>query len=147
MPATPNGITTAAESKLAAGASTVYVASIYNLDGLLNSAGMERSIGVWVRVNTSGYVLGDSANWASIPMPANTWVWVQTISPFGASSHSGLSIRRPSGSGNALESDRAYITGVMSVAGSTPHSYADGSSPNWVWNGTPNNSTSTGPAL
>ncbi len=25
--------------------------------------------------------------------------------------------------------------------------YFDGSSPNWIWNGTPNNSTSTGPAL
>lgn len=38
------------------------------------------------------------------------------------------------------------IDGVMLVANSTT-TFADGSSPNWRWNGTANNSSSTGPAL
>lgn len=37
--------------------------------------------------------------------------------------------------------------GAMCVSGSSMSAYADGSSTNWVWNGTPNGSTSTGPAL
>lgn len=42
---------------------------------------------------------------------------------------------------------RAYVDDVMIVASGSAISYADGSSPSWVWNGTPNASTSTGPAL
>jgi prepilin-type N-terminal cleavage/methylation domain-containing protein len=37
------------------------------------------------------------------------------------------------------------IDAVMATAGAVIPVYADGSSPNWTWNGTPNNSTSTGP--
>jgi hypothetical protein len=37
------------------------------------------------------------------------------------------------------------VDAVMIVAGSASANYADGSSPNWAWNGTINNSTSTGP--
>jgi prepilin-type N-terminal cleavage/methylation domain-containing protein len=35
--------------------------------------------------------------------------------------------------------------GAMCVSGSTAPNYADGASPNWIWNGTPNNSASQGP--
>ena len=38
------------------------------------------------------------------------------------------------------------VDGAMLVAGSSSTTFADGNSPNWVWNGTQNNSTSTGPA-
>lgn len=44
-------------------------------------------------------------------------------------------------------SDNLYIDGVMLTHGSTLYNYADGTSPNWIWNGAPNNSTSTGPSL
>jgi len=40
-----------------------------------------------------------------------------------------------------------YYDGVMVTEGSTLYNYADGSSDNWIWNGTANASTSTGPAL
>lgn len=36
---------------------------------------------------------------------------------------------------------------VMETHGSSPYVYADGNSPGWIWNGAPNASTSTGPAL
>ncbi|MBC7942888.1 prepilin-type N-terminal cleavage/methylation domain-containing protein [Candidatus Saccharibacteria bacterium] len=39
------------------------------------------------------------------------------------------------------------VTDVIITDGVTPRNYADGSSPNWVWNGTTNSSTSTGPPL
>lgn len=35
---------------------------------------------------------------------------------------------------------------LMCVQGASTPNYADGNSPNWIWNSTPNNSTSTGPA-
>lgn len=36
---------------------------------------------------------------------------------------------------------------IMITEGSTQYNYADGNSANWVWNGSANSSTSTGPAL
>lgn len=38
-------------------------------------------------------------------------------------------------------------TGLMVTRGSTLYNYADGSSTNWAWTGTPNSSISTGPPL
>jgi prepilin-type N-terminal cleavage/methylation domain-containing protein len=38
-------------------------------------------------------------------------------------------------------------TGLMITEGSTLYNFADGSSPGWIWNGTPNSSTSSGPPL
>lgn len=40
----------------------------------------------------------------------------------------------------------SYADDLMVTAGATQYNYADGSSADWIWNGTPNNSTSTGPA-
>lgn len=40
-----------------------------------------------------------------------------------------------------------YVDGVMITAGASAAAYADGNSPNWVWNGSVNNSTSKGMAL
>jgi type II secretory pathway pseudopilin PulG len=39
------------------------------------------------------------------------------------------------------------VDAVIATKGSSLANYADGSSSNWIWNGTPNASTSTGPAL
>lgn len=39
-----------------------------------------------------------------------------------------------------------YVDSVMVTQSSSVPGYADGSSPNWIWNGASNNSTSTGPA-
>lgn len=42
-------------------------------------------------------------------------------------------------------SGTVYYDSIMLTEGSTAYTYADGNTPNWIWNGTPNNSTSTGP--
>jgi prepilin-type N-terminal cleavage/methylation domain-containing protein len=39
------------------------------------------------------------------------------------------------------------IDAAMITQGTTTPQYADGTSPNWIWNGVANNSTSSGPAL
>ena len=40
-----------------------------------------------------------------------------------------------------------YWDQILITEGTYSGGYRDGESPNWIWNGTPNNSTSTGPAL
>lgn len=50
-------------------------------------------------------------------------------------------------SADVADGATVYIDGIMITKGSTQYSFADGSSPNWVWNGTAHNSTSTGPPL
>lgn len=42
---------------------------------------------------------------------------------------------------------RGYVDDLMTTASSSAVGYADGSSPNWVWNGAAHGSSSTGPAL
>lgn len=50
----------------------------------------------------------------------------------------------------ALTTDTAdglLVTDAMITQGSTLYAYADGSTPNWIWNGAANAATSTGPPL
>lgn len=42
--------------------------------------------------------------------------------------------------------DSVYLDCAILTGGPVIYNYADGSSPSWVWNGSPNGSTSTGPA-
>lgn len=145
VPATPDGITTAAESRILTGITNNSVVSVYNIDGLLNTANKVRSISAWVRVNTTGYESPAAANFPRVVLPANQWVRISTSVPFGATAHSGLWISKTTG--NAAETDRGWVTGIMSVEGNKNYPYSDGNSTNWIWNGTVNNSSSTGPAL
>lgn len=57
-----------------------------------------------------------------------------------------LEIRLYNGATNSA-ANYIYWDAIMLTSGSTTHSYADGNSPDWTWNGTANNSTSTGPPL
>jgi prepilin-type N-terminal cleavage/methylation domain-containing protein len=50
-----------------------------------------------------------------------------------------------SGSPSSSVGETLDADGLMVTQGSTLYNYADGSSPNWIWNGTPNAATSTGP--
>jgi len=49
--------------------------------------------------------------------------------------------------GGASAGMQFYVDSIMFTDGSSLYNYADGSSNDWTWNGTPNNSTSTGPPL
>jgi prepilin-type N-terminal cleavage/methylation domain-containing protein len=50
-----------------------------------------------------------------------------------------------SGSPGSTVGETLDADGLMVTKGSTLYNYSDGSSPNWIWNGTANSSTSTGP--
>jgi len=82
---------------------------------------------------------------ATTNIPANTWTrvaWTGT-SLQGTGKSNGLGFLFNGGSGQSV-----WVDNVMATAGSSIiYNYADGNSANWIWNGTPNNSTSTGPAL
>lgn len=70
----------------------------------------------------------------------NQWQRLQKTLTVNATSNFRLRFYAP-------ENSTTYIDAVMVTSGSSAPSYADGNTTNWVWNGTVNNSTSTGPAL
>ncbi len=47
---------------------------------------------------------------------------------------------------NSVSGLQAWADGVFCAQGGASYGYADGNSSSWIWNGTQNNSTSTGPA-
>lgn len=55
-------------------------------------------------------------------------------------------IRLNNGATNSAN-NYVYYDSIMLTEGSSTYGYADGNTPNWVWNGTTNLSTSTGPPL
>ena len=86
----------------------------------------------------------DSSSFQTVSLVANQ---SQVISATGTSwngSHTAPSVAITWGSGVA--GDWVEATRVMVVSGTYSGNYADGNSPNWLWNsGTPNSGTSTGP--
>ena len=85
------------------------------------------------------------ANWTKTVTP-NTWTRIShtTTIPTGATSFY-MDIGWEAGS--APTGATLYVDDVMATSGSTLYEYADGSSPDWAWNGAVNSSTSRGPAL
>lgn len=82
-------------------------------------------------------------------IPSNLWTTVSgsVTSPEGAAQAT-LIFSNVANSYNWNVGDTLDLDGAMLVQ--TPQtglSYFDGTSPGWIWNGTPNNSTSTGPPL
>ena len=84
----------------------------------------------------------------SITLQPNTWTRL-TVS--GAAPTETVSVRLDLDGGSSpvqwASGDTIDITMLMVTEGDTIYNYADGNSTNWVWNGTANASTSTGPAL
>ncbi len=81
--------------------------------------------------------------------PANTWQqrFVSGTAPAGAA-QALLYLRQDSGAGTLPGAGATLdASAYMFTEGSAQYSYADGDSSNWAWNGTPNNSSSSGPAL
>ena len=79
---------------------------------------------------------------ASVAVPANTWTKLSgsfTPSIDMYVSQAGV-YGLPVVSGDTVWADEFTISKTT-----TPINYADGSTPGWVWDGTPNGSTSTGP--
>ncbi len=80
---------------------------------------------------------------------ANTWTRISTTmtAPAGAVRITGVVTPSMSPTSAWAVGDTLDGTGLMVTQGSTLYNYADGSSPGWAWTGTPNASSSIGPAL
>lgn len=122
------------------------------------SPGDTYTFSCWMRVSQSGLSVGlrlrpaiDTVTWLSggvggtiISANAGEWTRItQTYTvPAGAAA---LSVYAITMSGTLSVGTTVDGTGLMIVKGSTSSNYADGSTLNWVWNGTANASSSTGP--
>lgn len=77
---------------------------------------------------------------------ANTNNW--NLNTPGATTVGSVNLISPAHSGVTLSSgDYIDYNAAMAAEGLTTTTYYDGNSPNWIWNGAVNNSTSTGPPL
>ncbi len=82
---------------------------------------------------------------ANISAPANVWTRIsaaRTIPQGYNSTQLRVGMNYVAAVGDTFAAD-----GYMVTEGSTLYNYADGNSQDWDWNGTQNNSTSTGPSL
>jgi len=121
------------------------------------TVGASYSASVWVRSSSTHplYVCIRTNNWSSggaqacgaaTSVPPNTWTRLAvTLPSYSAGSTSFHSYVGRSGAGSWQAGDVLDTDGLIIVQGPTAPNFADGNSPNWVWNGTANNSTSTGP--
>ena len=106
----------------------------------------------WIRVryanDSNAWASGASAS-SSVSAPSGQWVrlsYTVTV-PVGATKLSVMVTRSTASTNDYAVNDTFDATGLMVTSGPTLYNYADGSSPNWVWNGTAGSATSTGPLL
>jgi len=99
-----------------------------------------------VSTSTTGTQLSTTIVSGPVTIPAGGSAIISTpqdIAPVGTLS-AGVNVNRDSG-GGGISGDIYYVDNVY--FSSAPAGFADGTTPNWVWNGTPNASTSTGPMV
>jgi len=114
------------------------------------------TISAWVKASVAGRTMNITDRWRNTSLvesaPANvgpsittstTWTRVSfTTTVPAAVNYSHISFYF-----NGQVGDNWWLDDVMVTRDGTVYNYADGASSNWVWDGTPNLSTSTGPAL
>lgn len=80
------------------------------------------------------------------PNISTSWQrYSNTITAPSNAAYIGCGIRLQADS-SVVVGDTMEVTGLMLTTGSSLYNYADGNSTNWIWNGTANSSTSTGPS-
>ena len=121
------------------------------------TASQPYSVSVWVRSskNQSAYMemkyqAGSTVlsypNSGTVALTANTWRRITLTSTAPATATSLILGIYASGSGSMwVAGDYMDADSLIVTNDTTPQNYADGNSPDWIWNGTANNSTSTGP--
>jgi prepilin-type N-terminal cleavage/methylation domain-containing protein len=87
-----------------------------------------------------GYVFG-----TAVTPSVNSWTRLAVTVPPTANM-TGLTFTIYAGTGSMNAGDYIDFDAIMLTEGTALHTYADGNSSRWSWNGTPNLSTSTGPA-
>lgn len=109
---------------------------------------------LWVRANTtsvteSSYLEGSASKTkvsqsSSVVLTVGTWtqLWYVFDITSAGTLKVGFLTNGAVAQGASLDMDALMLTG-----GDTVYQFADGNSPGWFWNGIPNASTSTGPAI
>ena len=107
---------------------------------------------LWLRSNTSltvnPYFEGSSVrvNGTSLGAALTPGVWKQISRTFDITTAGTVKVGFLAGS-TILQDQYVEIDGFMLTTGSTVYAFANGNSSNWVWNGTADNSSSTGTPL
>jgi type II secretory pathway pseudopilin PulG len=114
--------------------SYIYSSWVYVADAAIGNVSLNVEFpggaGTMVSGTTSGGVIGQ---WKRVSVPFNvTTVGSNVLIDFVAGQ-------------NQLGS--LYVDAALLEGGTTLNNYGDGNSAGWIWNGTPNDSTSTGPPL
>ena len=151
-----HGTTSFKRNITAAGSSGTSAAAQIPTGALTVAAGQKFSWSFWVYSTRAGTIspYSDGAKVAdgsyagcgsaNVTIPANAWTKVT------ATCTASVDMRPTQAGGYNLQvqaGDTVWFDEYLIVAGGSLPNYADGNSTNWVWNGTPNSSTSTGPAL
>jgi hypothetical protein len=100
--------------------------------------------------DSTGTTIGSNVMGPEVPVAADTWGRLSQTLLAPAGTVSAVIVWGPypaSGSPSYTVGATADFDDLMITEGSTLYNYADGSSANWAWTSTVNNSTSTGPAL
>lgn len=97
-----------------------------------------------VHLSTQGAGIASSSCGSASTSVKDAWVRLSCSFTSAASGTLALYVLN---STNATSGMQFYSDSVMLTEGRALYNYADGSSPSWIWNGTPNNSSSTGPGL
>lgn len=96
---------------------------------------------LYLVTRTSGAAAQDSAQ--TIITGNNTWQFYTANNKLAQSDATSLQIHVRT---KSVQSTTFYVDDGIVIQGTQVTGYGDGNTPNWVWNGAPNASTSTGPA-
>lgn len=145
---TPPTSMTSAGLWISSNASTPSAAGrTYTASGYLRSSWAGGIFSLNLVPYTSAWVYaGGEVYGPQITLSANTWTrFTATITAPASTDNMTVRLRAAGGTlpgaGATLDADAFMLT-----EGSNAPNYADGNSPNWIWNGTANNSSSTGPS-
>lgn len=113
---------------------TNYTASV------LVTSSVAQTIQLQIRAGGTTVPLGTGT---SVVLAANTPTRISNTVDVGSATNVQLAVLSTSGSvGDVITADEAML-----ITGSTNYAYSDGNTPGWVWSGTADLSTSSGPAL
>lgn len=122
-------------------------AKTYTATGYVRTSWSSKFFPDIVAFSATGTYLGEAYG-PKISTPAGAWTRLSVTYSVPAQT-SKLTLRFYQDSGGTLPSVGATLDtdSIMLTEGAQAYTFSDGNSPNWVWNGSPNASTSTGPPL
>lgn len=113
--------------------------------------GIEYRVRFWVKSSVSNLLVarrspGGSSTFGTVSRTVTPNVWTVVDAQIGVPTGSTSFMLQVGWEANSTpEGSTLCVDDTIITAGTTSYQYADGNSPGWLWNGAPNNSSSTGP--